>query len=730
MSGGAMAAALTLPVGVALGIVTLEPLGPHFAPLGVAAGVYGVALCSLLVVAFGSRSPAINLPRSVTAVFVAAMLLQATGAHRVVSGASPSPEFLYGLLFLFLALSGIFQALIGLFRLGMLVKYLPHAVLAGFMNAVALLLAFAQLPALVGMPAGSTPADLMIVPEEMRTGAMLVAGITLAALWLPRFKVFRDMPVPPLFIGLIVGTLAHHLLASAGMGAQLGPVLGSAAEIHPRFDTVLGFREVIDHPAFAQALPGVAAAAFGLALISSLDTLLLQKAFERITNERQDAQRELARLGIANTIVSCMGAIPCSLGLAASQSNHAAGGRGAASVVAHAVIVLAAILSLGTLVAAIPRAVVGALMLSIAFVVIDKPTLATIRRLATGKVRNRARLATDVLVMFTVAGIAILASVALAVVAGVAIAVLSFLVNMSHSVVRRVTRGDAMRSRRSRGTEQMGVLARTGSRIAVIELEGVIFFGTADDALAMVDECLRQGATHIIVDLARVNDVDTTGAQMLIQIHGRVRARHGLLLVSHAAPGQPQRDLLDDTGVVAHMGESAFLPDIDHALEAAEDALLDAEGTKLAAREEIPLAALHPFAQLTPAELAILEGLLQRRVFAPGEFVFHEGDPGDELYVIAQGTASVRREEGARSTRLVTFGEGTVFGEMALLDARPRSASVQADGELVCYAMPRAAFDQVVERHQAIAVKLLASLARELGRRLRFTNDIVEHLQA
>jgi SulP family sulfate permease len=289
LSGGAMAAALTLPVGISLGIVTLEPLGSHFAPLGVAAGLYGVALCSALMVLLGSRSPAINLPRSVTAVFVAAMLIEASGAHRVVADAAPSPEFLYGLAFLFLALSGIFQALIGALRLGMLVKYLPHAVLAGFMNAVAILLAFAQLPALAGMPAGSVPADLMAAPGEMRTGAMLVAGVTLAALWLPKFRAFRDMPVPPLFIGLIVGTLAHHLLARAGMGAQLGPALGEAAARVPRFDTALGFPEVIDNPAFAQALPGVAAAAFGLALISSLDTLLLKKAFERITHERQDS---------------------------------------------------------------------------------------------------------------------------------------------------------------------------------------------------------------------------------------------------------------------------------------------------------------------------------------------------------------------------------------------------------------------------------------------------------
>jgi anti-anti-sigma regulatory factor len=331
--------------------------------------------------------------------------------------------------------------------------------------------------------------------------------------------------------------------------------------------------------------------------------------------------------------------------------------------------------------------------------------------------------------MLTVAGIAILASVAVAVVAGVAIAVLSFLVNMSHSVVRRVTTGEAMRSRRSRDTEQMALLAREGRRIAVIELEGVIFFGTADDLLMRVDQCLREGTTHIIVDLGRVNDVDTTGAQILIQIHERVRARGGTFVVSHAAPGQPQRDFLDDTGVVAQLGEPLFTPDIDHALEIAEDALLKAEGAVPTDRAEIALESLHPFDQLGPGELAIVQPLLGRREFGPGEFVFREGDPGDDLYVIARGTASVRRAEGPRSTRLVTFGAGTVFGEMALLDARPRSASVQADGPLVCYVMPRSAFDEVVARHHAIALKLMRSLAQELGRRLRLTNEIVDRLQ-
>lgn len=725
LSGGAVAAALTLPIGISLGIFTFEPFGPQYAALGAAAGVYGAVLVTLLPVLFGSRAAIINVPRSVTAVFVAAMVIEVTAGHRAVWGAPPNPDFLYAAVFFFLALSGAFMALIGLFRLGTLVKYLPHSVMAGFMNAVAILLAIAQLPGLLGMPAGSSAAEVFVVPEAIRPGAIVVAAVTLAALALPGIKATR---LPPFIVGLVAGTLAHHALANLGFAASLGPLLGEASAPYPRLDTALGFRELLDNAAFIQALPALAAGAFGLALLASLDSLLLMKAFERMTHERHHSQREIARMGVANTLAACVGAIPCSMSLAASQANHATGGRTGLSAAAHSVIALVIVLAVGPVLAAVPRAVVAALLLSIAFVVIDRPTLATIRKLAGGGVRNRARLATDVLVMLAVASIAMLASVPLAVVAGLAIAVLSFLVNMSHSVVRRVVLGDAIRSRRSRGAGQMELLAQMGSRIAVMELEGVIFFGTADDLLDRIDRSLREGARHIIIDLGRVHDVDTTGAQILIQISERVKARGGTLVISHAAPGQPQYEFLVDTGVVAHLGAAAFAPDTDRALEIAENDLLTAEGGDPSVRAEIPLRALGLFARLTPAELAVLEPHLARRGFSRGEFVFREGDPGDDLYVIAMGTASVYRVDGDKSLRLVTFGEGTVFGEMALLDAKPRSASVQADGALVCYVMSRASFDEMVAKHPAIALRMLTSLARELGRRVRFANEIIEHL--
>jgi len=726
LAGGAAAAALSLPIGIALGVVTLQALGPQFASHGVAAGVYGVILCSVLRVLLGYRGTTINVPVSITAIFVAAMLLEAAGVHRTVTREVPPAEFVYAAAFLFLALTGAFQALIGLFRLGALVKYLPHSVLAGFMNAVAILLAIAQVPALLGMPAGASPLEVLVAPWQVRPAAALIAGITLAAYVLARTMSRR---MPPTITALAAGWGSHHLLEAGGLVASSGPTLGVAPSLLPRLDTAALFPELMDSVAFAQVLPGLAAAAFGLAVIVSLQSLLYMKAFERLTHQRRDAQRELARIGISNTIASMLGAIPCAISYSSSEANHDAGGRTAVSLLAHAAIVLAAVVVLGPLLGTIPHAVVAAILLVLAWRLIDRPTLATVRKLASGKVQNRARLAIDVLVMLAVASIAMLASVPLAVAAGLLIAMLSFLVNMSHSVVRRVSHGDVLRSRRSRSPAQAEILSRVGSSIAVIELEGVIFFGTADDLLEIIDGCLKRGASHVIIDLGRVNDVDTTGAQMLIQIDDHVRSKGRSLLVSQAAPGLPQWDFLVDTGVVKSLGAGAFTPDIDRALEIAENRLIEAEQGERSERAEIPLRQLQPFALLTPGELAVLASRLERRMFGPGEFVFREGDPGDELYVIAMGTASVRRMDGTRSMRLVTFGEGTVFGEMALLDPNPRSASVQADGALVCHVMTREVFDELVEAHQGIALKLMKSLSQELGRRLRFANETINHLQ-
>lgn len=131
-----------------------------------------------------------------------------------------------------------------------------------------------------------------------------------------------------------------------------------------------------------------------------------------------------------------------------------------------------------------------------------------------------------------------------------------------------------------------------------------------------------------------------------------------------------------------------------------------------------------------PADITAIRAYLRRTVHRQDSIVFSEGDPGKELFIIVRGTASAwLRQTGKSDIRLATFGPGTVFGELAILDAGPRSATVSADSDLVCYGLNGSDFAALSARSPAVAIKLLAALGRELSGRLRRANRTIQELE-
>ena len=125
-----------------------------------------------------------------------------------------------------------------------------------------------------------------------------------------------------------------------------------------------------------------------------------------------------------------------------------------------------------------------------------------------------------------------------------------------------------------------------------------------------------------------------------------------------------------------------------------------------------------------------MENHLERRVYEPGQQVFGEGEPGDELFIIVKGSASAFLRHGSGDIRLVTFARGTVLGELAILDEGPRSASVTTDAGLVCYVLSRKGFSALSEDSPGVAIKLLGNLGRLLSHRLRDANRTIQQLEA
>ena len=129
------------------------------------------------------------------------------------------------------------------------------------------------------------------------------------------------------------------------------------------------------------------------------------------------------------------------------------------------------------------------------------------------------------------------------------------------------------------------------------------------------------------------------------------------------------------------------------------------------------------FTGLTGAELSVLLPLLKRRSYQRTEVIVNAGDEARELFFIARGHVSVTVAlvSGA-AKRLAAFSAGMAFGEMAIIDRAPRSATIVADTDVECDVMDLEEFEKLGNSHPAIKIKLLENLSLGLCRKLRKVN--------
>jgi hypothetical protein len=244
-----------------------------------------------------------------------------------------------------------------------------------------------------------------------------------------------------------------------------------------------------------------------------------------------------------------------------------------------------------------------------------------------------------------------------------------------------------------------------------------------------VETDVRKNATFVILDLRRVNELDTTGAAVGAPLATPLRPDGTQLLLSHLEDNPLAVSAARDAGLT-RIREAVFT-DTDAALEWAEGALiaahrgLDSDPAELALRD-IPL-----FSGLGEADQALIGSRLRRARYKPGEIVIRQGDTDRSVYIVANGTTTVRVNVAGteRQVRLASYARGTIFGEMALLDGQPRSATVTADNDVVCYVLSEDAFNALVAERPTIAVRLLANVARELSVRLRSATRMISELE-
>ena len=131
------------------------------------------------------------------------------------------------------------------------------------------------------------------------------------------------------------------------------------------------------------------------------------------------------------------------------------------------------------------------------------------------------------------------------------------------------------------------------------------------------------------------------------------------------------------------------------------------------------------FEGLSRRELGGLTRILYQRSYQAGEKVFHQSDPGLGMYIIVHGTVAIMGEPLLEP--LAELHDGDFFGELALLDELPRSATALAKTPASILGFFRPELFGLIERHPRLGVKIVLRLAKIIGRRLRATDEQTKH---
>ena len=718
--GGLAAMLVALPSAIAFGVTIYASLGGSYAAYGALAGILGATALGLVASAMGGTNRLITAPCAPAAAVLAAFAIEG-----VQQGLDPAVVVV--LLSAIGLAAGALQVLFGGVGLGRLIKYMPYPVVSGYLSGVGLYIIFGQVPKLLGSPGGPGLGQALLHPSLWAWQAIAVGAATILAMLIaPRLT----RRVPAAILALLAGVLCYFGLSCFDAGLLdprnplvIGP-LGSS-DGGGFVDTVVGRWSGVGQLGVHE-LAMLVTPALTLAVLLSIDTLKTCVVLDALTRSRHDSNRELIGQGLGNVAAAAIGGMPGAGTMGATLVNMSSGARTRCSGLIEGVLSLLAFLLLGTLISWVPVAALAGILIVVGVRMIDRHSFTFLRQRST-------------ILDFGVIGAVVVTALTVSLIAasgvGIVLAVMLFIrEQIGGSIVRRKLLGNETFSKRVRTHEEMEILIAHGNRAAIIELQGSLFFGTADQLYRSVEADLKT-RDFLILDMRRIQTVDVTAAHLLEQVKDTLAERNGFLIFS-AIPatlpsGRDMEQYFDQIGLIREDSPVRVFPELDDALEWVEDRIIHEAALLRGEEVALQLHELELFAGRKEQTLAELEQCMEQRSVAAGDTIFSRGDAGDELFLIRRGAVRIVLPISDRmSHHLGTFGRGAFFGEMAFLDGEARSANALAFVDTELYVLSRRAFDRFAEDHKKLGLKLMEGIASVLASRLRYTNAELRVLES
>lgn len=507
---GLIVAIIALPLSIALAIAS--GVSPE-------KGLYTAIVAGFVIACLGGSKVNISGPTAAFATIVAGIVAS------------------YGVGGLALAtlMAGIILVLMGVLRLGSLIKYIPPTITTGFTSGIAITIIIGQLKDFLGLtfPEGThaveTVEKLRAVAISLTTfnpWALLVGGVGLAILILWP-KVSRR--IPGSLIAVLVGTVAVKLLnIPVNTIGDLYTIKASLPPFAlPEFSPEL----------MVELIPN----AFTIAILAAIESLLSCVVSDEMIGDRHNSNTELIAQGAGNICSSLFGGIPATGAIARTAANVKNGGRSPISGIVHAIVLLLVLLVLMPLAAWIPMPIIAAILFMVAYNMSEWRHFVKICKTAP---------AGDILVLVLTFALTVVFDLVVAIAVGLVVAVVLFMKRLAD--VTYVREWDKIAEKNGK---------KIPDNVTVYDIEGPMFFADTEKFSVIP---LDTEDKVIILRMHSVPTMDMSATRFLLTLIRTYRERGVTLMMAHVNP-QPLR-VMKKAGVITELGEENIFEHIDDAL--------------------------------------------------------------------------------------------------------------------------------------------------------------------
>ena len=663
-----------------------------------------------VVVALGSGIPTmIGGPDSSTSAMAAA-IAALLAEHLVAAGSSADLLLaVVAVLAALTAISGLFMIVLARLRGGRAMRYVPYPVISGFLGATGWLIISGAFRVITGHRLALDDWSWVSDAEALH---QLLAGAAFAAVIAVTTRRMRAAYVLPLL--LVGGVITAHLgFAAAGMSlhdAQLAGWTFAPQQAHAVLPLWSGFGSV----AFPwHVVPEIAGDAVAAVLVTAVSALVNVTALEVATHREADLERELKVVGIANLAAAVAGGYIGSVSTSRTILNEGSGSRGRLSGLIVALVAAIAVVAGPGLIGYLPKFVLGALLIYLGADQLYRWVVVSWSRLSRTEYISLLAIIVITVKFGFVAGLII----------GTVIGCATFAYSASRiNSIKYEFDGFELRSTLDRDRDELAVLAARGHEILGLNLQSYLFFGSANRLYRHIKDLLgnQPECRYLVFDFGLVTGIDSSAVFSFTQIKRFAEAR-GIRLVFVNVAAAAEKALRAEAFVLTDV---TMMGDLDRALEWCENEVIRQHQLQSGERGEL----INWFTGAL-GDRGLADELLarcRRLEVEPGVVIVSAGEAANSMYFIGEGRIGVvvTPVEG-QEVRIRSLGRHTMVGEMGLLAAQPRSATLRAEVASVLYELDAADLAQLRSDNPVLVENLLSYVVTVMAERLAFASRTI-----